>query len=55
VSFKFFGHMRVEIAGIYVNVTIRVMILLGQRMEEFFNLAFARANVHTSDVDWVCY
>jgi len=31
------------------------MILLGQRMEAFFNLAFSRAKVHTSDVDWVCY
>ena len=41
--------------GFSQNFTIRVMILLGQRMEGFFNLAFARSNVHTSDVDWVYY
>jgi len=45
--------MRVKITGIHVNFTIGVVILLGQRMEKFFNLAFAQANVHTGDVDWV--
>jgi len=40
VSFNFFGHMRVEVTGIYMDFTIGVMILLGQRMEKFFNLAF---------------
>jgi len=53
VSFNFFGHMRVKVTGIYMDFMIRVMILLGQRMEKFFNLAFAGANVHTGDVDWV--
>ena len=53
VSFNFFGHMRVKITGIHVNFTIRVTILLGQRMEKIFNLTFARANVHTGDVDWI--
>ena len=53
VSFNFFGPMRVEVTGIYMDFTIGVMILLGQRMEKFFNLAFAGANVHTGDVYWV--
>jgi len=55
VIFKFFGNMRVEVTCIYVDFTIRIVILLGQRVEEFFNVAFAWAHVYTSDVDWACY
>jgi len=35
--------MRVKITGIHMNFTIGVVILLGQRMEKFFNLAFTLA------------
>jgi len=53
VTFQFFAHVRIKITGVHVNFTIGVTILLGQRMEKFFNLAFARTDVHTGDVDWV--
>jgi len=53
VSFKFFAHMRVKIAGVHMNFTIGKMVLLGQGMEKFFNLTFAGTNVHAGDVDWV--
>jgi len=53
--FEFFSDVRVEVTCIDMDFAIRVMILLGQRVEEFFNLTFARAHVHTSDVNWARY
>jgi len=34
---------------------IRVVILLGQRVEKFFHLTFARAHIHACDVEWAHY
>jgi len=55
VMFEFFRDVRVEVICIDVDFTIRVVILLGQRVEEFFNLTFARAHKHASDVNWARY
>ena len=47
--------VRFEVACINVASTIIVVILLGQRVETFFNLTFARAHIHARDVDWARY
>jgi len=55
MMFGFFSDMRVEVASINVDFTIRVVILLGQHVEKFFHLTFGRAHIHTCDVDWARY
>jgi len=55
MMFEFFSDVRVEVASINVDFTIRVVILLGQRVEKFFYLTFVRAHIHACDVDWACY
>ena len=52
VMFEFFSDVHVEVSCIDVDFAIMVVILLGQRVEEFFNLTFARAHIHASDVNW---
>jgi len=57
MMFGFFSGapVRFEVACINVASTIIVVILLGQRVETFFNLTFARAHIHARDVDWARY
>jgi len=55
MMFQLFSDVRVEVASINVDFTIRKVILLGQRVEKFFHLTFAGAHTHACDVDWGCY
>ena len=57
MMFEFFSGapVRFEVACMNVASTIIVVILLGQRVEEFFDLTFARAHKHASDVNWARY
>jgi len=54
VVFDFLGDMRVEVAYVDVDFVGRVVILLGQSVEEFFNLTFAWTYIHACDVDGAC-
>jgi len=55
VLFEFFSDVCIKVACIDVDFIGGVVILLGQHVEEFFNLPFTRAYVHASDVDWASY
>ena len=55
VMFEFFSVVRIEVSCLDVDFMSRVVILLGQRVETFFNLPLARAHIHVSNVNWARY
>ena len=55
VSFSFVSDMRIKVTSVDVDIIVRIMDLLSQGVEKFFNFTFTRTYVHTSDVDWARY
>ena len=55
VSFSFVSDMRIKVTSVDVDIINRIMVLLSQGVNFFFNFTFTRTYIHTSDVDWARY
>jgi len=55
VSFSFVSDMRIKVPGVDVDIISRIVVLLSQGVEKFFNFTFTQTYIHTSNVDWVRY
>jgi hypothetical protein len=55
VGFNFVSDMCIEVTSIDVDIFGRIVILLGQGVEEFFKFTLTRAHIHACNVEWARY
>ena len=55
VGFNFVSDMCIEVTSKDVDIFGRIVILLGQGVEEFFNFTLTWAHIHACNVDWARY
>jgi len=55
VGFNFVSDMCIAVTSIDVDIYSRIVILLGQGVEELFNFTVTRAHIHACNVDWARY
>jgi len=55
VGFNFVSDMCIEVTSIDVDIFGRIVILLGEGVEEFFKFTLTRAHIHACNVEWARY